>query len=51
MSLLHSGGKKNGRVSQVPAQFNDDTGFILRNNVGDDSSLLGANADEEIFIE
>lgn len=51
ISLLYSSSKKDDRISQIPSQFNDDTRFILSNNVGNDNSLLGAHTDEEVLIE
>jgi hypothetical protein len=41
ISLLYSSSKKDGRISQIPSQFNDDTRFILSNNVGMTTAFSG----------
>ena len=51
VSLLHSSSKKDGRIPQIPSKYNDNTRFVLSNNVGNDTSFLGAHADEEVLIE
>ena len=48
-SPTHSIPEENGRVANVPTQFDEDGRFLIRDQVGDDAAFVFADVDKKVM--